>query len=146
MERLTAFRAAMQRHHLEPVLPRFHAETATTQTAEASVYVDQLLACSSPPTAIIAAGDMVALGTLQALQQRGLRVPEDLSLVAYDDLFAPLVIEPFLTVIEQPSYEMGKFAATLLLKRIAGQGPDGPQEVILPTRLIIRQSSSSPRP
>jgi LacI family transcriptional regulator len=61
--------------------------------------------------------------------------------VGFDDLPDALVAFPFLTVAVQPAYAMARQAAELLLRRLAGSGPPEPQEIILPTRLIIRQSS-----
>ena len=54
------------------------------------------------------------------------------------------MIEPFLTVVAQPAYEIGQRAAELLLDRLAGEGPPEPQEILLPTELIVRRSSGPP--
>jgi LacI family transcriptional regulator len=101
----------------------------------------QALAAIPRPTALLAANNFIALGALQAVQECGLRVPQDIALVGFDDLPDALVAFPFLTVAVQPAYEMAQQAAGLLLKRLAGDRPAEPQEIILPTRLIIRQSS-----
>ncbi|OGO33666.1 MAG: hypothetical protein A2W35_07495 [Chloroflexi bacterium RBG_16_57_11] len=102
-----------------------------------------LQAISQEPhlTAILAANNFIALGALQAIQECGLRVPEDIALVGFDDLPEALVAFPFLTVATQPAYEMAQKATGLLLERVAGTGPAEAQEIILPTRLIVRQSS-----
>jgi LacI family transcriptional regulator, galactose operon repressor len=101
----------------------------------------QALALEPHPTALLAANNFIALGALQAVQECGLRVPEDISLVGFDDLPDALVAFPFLTVAVQPAYEMAQKATGLLLERVAGTGSAEPQEIILPTRLIVRQSS-----
>jgi LacI family transcriptional regulator len=104
----------------------------------------QVLAESPPPTAIFAANNFLAIGALRALAEAGLSVPEDISLVAFDDLPPHLVITPFLTVAAQPAYEMGRQGMELLLARLAGKAPADYQEIILPTPLIIRSSSGPP--
>jgi len=62
--------------------------------------------------------------------------------VAFDDLTSGLVIEPFLTVVDQPAYEMGRRATELLLARLSGSATNGYQEIVLPTQLAVRRSSS----
>jgi LacI family transcriptional regulator len=62
-------------------------------------------------------------------------------MVVFDDLPASLVMEPFFTAATQPAYEMGHKAAELLLAHLAGEGPTEPQEIVLPTEVIVRKSS-----
>ena len=102
----------------------------------------QVLATLPRPTALFAANNFIAIGALRALRQAGLRVPEDLSVVAFDDLTSGLVIEPFLTVADQPAYEMGRQATELLLARLSGSATNGYREIVLPTQLAVRRSSS----
>lgn len=104
----------------------------------------QALALQSQPTALFAANNFIALGAYRALREAGLRVPGDMSLVAFDDLPAALVMEPFLTVAAQPAYEMGQKATELLLARLSGEGPADCQEIVLPTEVIVRRSSGPP--
>jgi LacI family transcriptional regulator len=98
------------------------------------------LACDPPPTAIFAANNFLALGVLQALQETGLRVPEEMSLVCIDDLPYLSAIDPFLTVVVQPAYEMGAAAARLLVERLTTHRMGKAREVVLPVQLIIRRS------
>jgi LacI family transcriptional regulator len=93
------------------------------------------------PTALFAANNFIAIGALRALRHAGLHVPEDIAVVGFDDLPSEIVVEPFLTVSSQPAYEMGRRATELLLDRIAGEGPEKLQDIVLPTELIIRASS-----
>jgi LacI family transcriptional regulator len=104
----------------------------------------QALAVTPRPTALFAANNFIAFGALRATRELGLRVPEDLSVVTFDDLPEALVIEPFLTVVAQPAYEMGQKATELLLARLAGEAPPEPQEIVLPTQMLIRRSSGPP--
>ncbi|GAB4423006.1 MAG: substrate-binding domain-containing protein [Chloroflexi bacterium OHK40] len=96
------------------------------------------------PTAIFAGSNFIAFGAFRALREARLRVPEAISLVAFDDLPEGWLMAPFLTAVNQPAYEIGQRATALLLDRLAGRGAPTPQEVILPTELIIRRSSAPP--
>lgn len=100
----------------------------------------QALALRPRPTALLAANNRIAFGTLRALRDAGLRVPQDISVVGFDELPVETAEHPFLTVAEQSPYNMGYRAAELLLSRIAGQGPPTPQEIVLPTKVVFRQS------
>lgn len=100
----------------------------------------QAVALTPRPTALFAANNFIAIGTLKALHDLGLRVPEDVSIVSFDDLPISLVVEPFLTVSAQPAYQMGQRATELLLQRIFAPETTSGQEVVLPTQLIVRQS------
>lgn len=103
------------------------------------------LALSPRPTALLAGNNFIAIGALKALRSAGLRVPEDIAVVGFDDLPATMVVEPFLTVAAQPAYEMGKRATELLLARLSNRAPEDFQEIILPTELIVRRSSGTHR-
>jgi len=105
----------------------------------------QVLALAPRPTALFAANNFIAIGAYRALGAAGLRVPDDMAMVAFDDLPAALILEPFLTVAAQPAYEMGQIATELLLARLSGKAPDGCQEIVLPVEIIVRRSSGSSR-
>jgi LacI family transcriptional regulator len=99
------------------------------------------LAQDPTPTAVLAANNFIAIGALRAIRECGLRVPEDLALVGFDDLPSDLVTFPFLTVAVQPAYQMGCAAAELLLKRLREGSFAQPQEIVFQTEMVIRQSS-----
>jgi LacI family transcriptional regulator len=105
----------------------------------------QALAISPRPTALFAANNFIAIGAYRTLRERGLRVPEDMAMIAFDDLPPALILEPFLTVAAQPAYEMGRRAAELLLARLAGNAPAECQEIVLPVEIVVRRSSGGPR-
>jgi LacI family transcriptional regulator len=105
----------------------------------------EALALKPRPTAIFGGNNFISIGILKALKDADFSVPEDMSVVGFDDLPTSLVLDPFLTVAAQPAYQMGSQAAELLLKRIAGQLPDASQEIVLPTEMILRRSSGRPR-
>ena len=111
---------------------------------EAGHEMTQRLMASEPrPTAIFAANNFLAIGTQHALEELGLRIPEDVALVGLDDLPAEMVTFPFLTVAAQPAEEIGRRAVELLLRRIKEPAGD-PEEILLPTELTIRRSSGDP--
>jgi LacI family transcriptional regulator len=103
-------------------------------------------ALQSPPraTAFLAVNNFIANGALQSFLQEGLRVPEDVSLVSFDDIPAIINPAPFLTVSVQPAYDMGYQATQLLLSRLRNAGPEERQEIVLPTEIFIRQSTAPP--
>jgi DNA-binding LacI/PurR family transcriptional regulator len=101
----------------------------------------ELLALDEPPTAIFAGSDQQALGVYEAARQRGLRIPQDLSVVGFDDLPAARWVSPPLTTIRQPLADMGRVAAEMLGDLIEGV-PLRSQRVELSTELIVRESTA----
>ena len=102
--------------------------------------VKQALTCDPRPTAIFAANNFIALGVLQALQEAGLHVPEEIALVCIDDVPYLSAIDPFLTVAVQPAYDMGAAAARLLVERLTTRRTGKTREVVLAPHLIVRRS------
>ncbi|HEY64758.1 MAG TPA: LacI family transcriptional regulator [Caldilineae bacterium] len=100
-----------------------------------------LMRLPDPPTAIFASNDESALGALDALRDLGLRVPDDVSLVGFDDISAAAETRPPLTTVRQPLMEMGYQAVQLILAMLNGRS-DVMQQIQLPTRLIVRGSCS----
>ena len=103
----------------------------------------ELLAPASPPTAIFAGNDQQAFGLYEAARQRGLRIPQDLSVVGFDDLPVSRWVSPPLTTVRQPLAEMGRAAAQMLGDLIDGL-PLRSGRVELSTELIVRESTASP--
>jgi LacI family transcriptional regulator, galactose operon repressor len=102
---------------------------------------NELLDLPGPPTAIFAGSDQQALGVIEAARQRGMRVPQDLSVVGFDDLPAARWVSPPLTTVRQPLAEMGKVAAEMLGELIEGI-PLRSRRVELSTELIVRESTA----
>jgi LacI family transcriptional regulator len=96
-----------------------------------------------PPTAIVASSDQMAFGAYEALRQRGLRIPDDITVVGFDDLPESRWSSPPLTTVRQPLAEMGALAARTVLRLAAGEDVDSPR-VELATSLIERESSAPP--
>ncbi len=102
-----------------------------------------LLSLAEPPTAIFSVNNLTTLGVLRALRQLGVGVPEQMSVVAFDDLPIGDLLDPPMTVIQQPTYQIGARAAELLLRRIRDPGAPA-QEVLLSARLVVRGSTGPP--
>ncbi|MEM1055531.1 MAG: LacI family DNA-binding transcriptional regulator [Bacteroidota bacterium] len=103
---------------------------------------EALLSLEDRPTALFTANNLMTLGALAATHQRGLRIPEDLALVGYDDMPWAMALNPPLTAVRQPGEEMGRRAAELLLARI--EEPDrSPSLVVLQPSLVVRRSCGS---
>ncbi|MFF5342611.1 LacI family DNA-binding transcriptional regulator [Streptomyces althioticus] len=104
-----------------------------------------LLDLPEPPTAIFAASDQMALGAVEALRGRGLRVPQDMSVVGFDDLPEVRWSAPPLTTVRQPLADMGALAVRTVLRLARGEQPDSPR-VELGTDLVVRASTAPPAP
>jgi len=142
VDRVAGYRRALAEAGLEA-----RAEWVQSgQFSQASGYeaTERLLATSPRPSALFAVNNFLAVGALRALRNAGLRVPDEMSVVSFDDLTSELVIEPFLTVAQQPAYEMGQRAAELLLDRLSGSAPIAYRQVVLPVKVTIRGSSAQP--
>ncbi|MGB9605057.1 MAG: substrate-binding domain-containing protein, partial [Bryobacteraceae bacterium] len=96
-------------------------------------HTHELLSLPEPPTAIFAANFLMMTGVLAALRERGLRVPDQVEVMSSDDSEWLDVFEPRISVVLQPSYEMGETAARLLLERI--ENPEAP-----PRRVLLKPS------
>ena len=108
-------------------------------------FTKQAMMHLSKPTAIFGANNFITIGIIKALHDLNVGVPEDISVVGFDDLPESMLLSPFLTVAAQPAYEMGRTATELLLKRISGELTDGYQKLILPTQIIERGSTGQNR-
>lgn len=103
--------------------------------------MSQLLHLPVPPTAVFCYNDRLALGAMRAVREHGLRVPSDISIVGFDDVFLSSYADPPLTTIQQPKHEMGRQAIQILLDLLAG---DHPASRIVTGTLIVRQSTAAP--
>ena len=103
-----------------------------------------LLDLAEPPTAIFAFNDNLAIGAIQAARVRGVRVPEDLSVVGFDDIEHATIVTPTLTTVRQPLAEMGRTAVSLLIRLLERQRFET-LRVELATRLVVRESTAPPR-
>lgn len=140
-QRREGYVQALKAHGL-PVDPAL-IRTGQPRKAVGDRLAGELLDLPERPTALFCGNNLLALGALNAIRERGWRIPEDVALGAFDNLDWAALIDPPLTVVEQPVYELGQTAAELLMKRI--QDASRPfQKVELKTRLRVRQSSQRP--
>ncbi len=103
-----------------------------------------LLEVSPPPTALFCTNNLMTVGALQALRDRNVRLPDDLSLVGYDDMEWWTLTHPPLTTVGQPVYDLGREAMRLLLAQIGQEKARRPQRVVLKPELILRDSCGPP--
>jgi LacI family transcriptional regulator len=102
--------------------------------------VEKIIRDNSLPEAIVAANNFVAIGAIEALRRHSVEIPHDIGLACFGDLEVASTIDPFLTVIDHPAYDLGREAARMLIERIEGySGP--PREKELPVELVVRRSS-----
>jgi LacI family transcriptional regulator len=103
----------------------------------------ELLASDDPPTAIFSVNNLTTLGVLTAIRELGRRAPDDVSVLGFDDVPTGELLDPPLTVVRQPTYQLGARATELLLRRV--REPEAPvQEVVLAASLVIRPSTGPP--
>ena len=107
-------------------------------TKTAKIAVDQLLTLKQSPTAIFTTSDLVAIAIQTELQKRGLNIPNDMSIMGFDDLPISSIINPALTTVAQPFLEMGKEAMKLLLSLIEDQ-VSLERKILINTRIIVRE-------
>jgi LacI family transcriptional regulator len=110
---------------------------------EGHMYAQKLLSRKVEFTALFAFNDISAIGAMSAFRDAGLRVPEDVSIVGFDDIQAAAFLNPPLTTVRQPLQRMGDLAAKTLLRRIK-EGDTGPEEIIVQPELVIRESACPP--
>ncbi|MGE0241132.1 MAG: LacI family DNA-binding transcriptional regulator [Parvibaculaceae bacterium] len=137
-DRLDGYRQALAAAHI-PVSEDLIFRTTTDRiggyrAAQLMLHLDPL------PTAIFTVNNMTALGAMQALRERGLKVPEDIGLVCFDDVEHLAILSPFLTVVDQPGETFGSLGAQLLFERISGKAGNRSRRIVLQADLIVRQS------
>jgi DNA-binding LacI/PurR family transcriptional regulator len=103
----------------------------------------RLLALRNPPTAVFCYDDMTALGVISQIRTFGLRVPDDISVIGFDDLKIVKYTDPQLTTVRQPMPQMGRLAMETLLDILAGS--ESNHNVKVPGELIVRGSTAPPR-
>lgn len=100
---------------------------------------DDLLSEPEPPTALFVCNRLMTVGALGTIYERGLRIPDEIAIIGFDELPLAGVFNPPLTVVRQPAYEVGKCAAELMIRRLDDPGR-APTSLVLPPELIVRKS------
>lgn len=141
-ERLQGYLAALEAAGVAP-FPELIREGNFKQDSGREL-TRELLRVSPPPTALFCTNNLMTVGALQALRERGVRIPADLSLIGYDDMEWWTLTDPPLTTIGQPVYALGCEAMRLLLDQIGAKGRRRPRRVVLKPELLIRESGGPP--
>ncbi len=140
-ERLDGYRAALQHHRL-PIEEQLTV-VGDYQTGGGYLAAQRLLDLPERPTAIFASNDLEAIGAINAVRERGLSIPADLSIIGFDDIPQASLVYPRLTTVRQPLVQIGQVAVRLLLERIESTEKDA-RRVTLSTELVIRESCAPP--
>lgn len=140
-ERFGGFCSALDQAGL-PMRPEYAVEGNGSADGGAEA-MNTLLALPQPPTAVFCYNDMTAFGAMGTATARGLRIPSDLSVAGFDDLFFAQYSAPPLTTVRQPMRDMGRLAVENLLKLLAGE--TGVPNLDVPGELIVRQSTAHPK-
>jgi LacI family transcriptional regulator len=140
-DRRRGYRAALGSAGI-PFDPELEVE-ADFEISEGAEAAGSLLDIRRPPTAVFAFNDNIAIGTMRAARDRGLRIPEDLSIVGFDDVEHASIVTPSLTTVRQPLAEMGRTAVSLLIRLLEHQSVET-LSLQLATRLVVRESTAPP--
>jgi LacI family transcriptional regulator, xylobiose transport system transcriptional regulator len=142
--RLSGVRAAMEAHGT-PLDERLVRTGIWFAYEDGLSHARELLRLPDPPTALICGNDLQALGVYEVARELGLRIPQDLGVVGFDDVPASRWCGPPMTTVRQPVAEMGAAAAEMLRSLASGRRPDQ-ERVELATTLVVRDSTAPPRP
>lgn len=139
--RRRGYETAMERHGLGD-----HIRSVKGAFTEGGGFagMQSLIDSGDLPTAVFVANDFAALGALDAIDEAGLQVPEDISVVGYDDSALSHIRRIASTTVAQPSVEIGRTAVRLLIERIQ-EGRSDPRHIVLPPQLVVRGTSATPR-
>lgn len=119
---------------------------AQMSTATEEAAASRLLEGAPGLTAVLASSDLMALGLFRAAQARGIRIPQDLSVLGFDDTWAGRSCQPALSTLRQDPYRLGEEAARLLIQQLAAPGAVAKAgELVIPVKLALRQSTQGPR-
>ena len=140
VDRLDGYRSALRTHHISFVPELVFEGTFSQPDGYAGALA--LLDLPKSPTAIFSSNDVMAMGVMDAVRSRGLRVPGDISVVGFDDIPQSAMVRPALTTVNQPLEKMGRVATQKLLDLLQNPGTEA-ERIELPTELIIRESCSN---
>lgn len=143
-DRKRGYQEALKEHGLE-AKESFVQECVTGSMEEGKRAAKKMMSMPVPPDAIFAANDPMATGAMQGIKEMGFKIPQDVGVVGFSNWSYGSLLEPSLTTVDQPGFEMGQEAARLLIRQIEladkNQDDPVPETRILKTRLIVRDSS-----
>lgn len=137
-ERFAGFKAVMNNYDLE--INNDYIKTGNYQQEEGYKAAQELFNLEVKPTAVFASNDQMAMGVYKAAQENNIKIPEQLSVVGFDDIAAASHLNPPLTTVNQPTYRMGQKAVEILIKKIKGQKVSE-ENIVFETEFIKRNSS-----
>jgi LacI family transcriptional regulator len=142
-ERVAGYQRALREAGID-VDDRLVVSGASTSEGGAAA-TKTVLEVDEPPSAIFSGNNLMSIGALQAIVNHGLAVPDDVALVGFDDFPFPWsdAFRPHLTTIAQPTYELGRRAAELLVQRLKGSSAMAVERVVLDGQLVVRESSGA---
>jgi len=139
-ERLRGYREALSAAGI--VAPELEVADGVWDAADGSRMAEGLLALADPPTAIMCGNDLLALGAMRAVRNRGLRIPDDVAVTGFNDFEFAEFADPPLTTVRVPGYELGRLGAESLIGRLAGAVPAAAGvRLTLPVELQLRGST-----
>ena len=138
-KRMEGFRDALAARDGEPLLIAYMDDAYSY--ASSLVTAQKLLRRDDPPDAVFCIGDAAAFALIVTARELGIRVPDELSVIGFDDVIYTQMIHPYITTMRQPCAALGARAMDILNEMINGRMPEE-KEVILPTALIVRESTS----
>lgn len=139
-QRVAGYRAAMRRSGLIVDSSLVKLKAGLDAHWGAHLTRSLLTTVTAEPTAIMCASDLLAVGAMQAAKSLGLRIPGDLAVAGFDDFQFSAFLDPPLTTVRVPAYDMGVRAAEALIAEVEGSGSTGAQHVF-PTQLVVRSSA-----
>jgi LacI family transcriptional regulator len=144
LQRLKGYEEALRESN-HPYLEELVVTCPYGSIEEGRRATEELLRLKNPPDAIFASNDPAAMGAMQAIKEKGLKIPDNVAVVGFSNWFFSAMMDPPLTSVDQPGFEMGQEAAKLLIRQIEKKNKDEgelmPETKILKTRLIVRASS-----
>ncbi|WP_438317972.1 LacI family DNA-binding transcriptional regulator [Candidatus Caldatribacterium sp. SIUC1] len=141
-ERIEGYRRALREAGITPCEEHIRAGAYKEEFGYQAAR--ELLVGKHPVEAVFAGNNVIAVGVIRAARELGVRVPEDLALVTFDDFDLASALFPFLTAAKQPAYTIGTLAVEMLLERIRGENIRERREVVLRPEIIIRKSCGCP--
>ncbi|MFE4354215.1 substrate-binding domain-containing protein [Peribacillus butanolivorans] len=143
LSRFQGYREGLQEENIEFVSSYIQESQYTVEGGYDSMQV--LLDLPNPPTAIFASNIMICLGAMKAIYDRGLSIPKDISIIGFHDVFFATTLQPALTTIKMPLYDMEKEAVKKLITTLQGKEGDNEQGLMVDgATLVVRDSTSSP--
>lgn len=136
-EQITGYKAALKKHKLKLDPALIYSKKSDYESGV--LLTEKILALKNRPTAIFTANNLLTLGALETLHRHKVRIPKDMAIVGFDDVYWATSLNPALTAVKQFGYEMGQQAAELLYKRLSSpQAP--PTSLIIKPELMVRKS------